>query len=68
VQRGQRFHPSSLPTDRNNRGVHEDPAPTPEEQERAPEELTEHQEAGGAGHGDDDLPGDDPPAEPIHES
>jgi hypothetical protein len=48
--------------------VHEDPAPTPEEHEQAPERLPEAQDAEGAGHGDDDLPGDDPPAAPIHES
>lgn len=48
--------------------MHEDPAATPDEQEQAPEETPEHQAAEGAGFGDDELPGDDPPAEPIHES
>jgi hypothetical protein len=47
--------------------VQEDPTPTPEEHEA--QDLTpELQDAEGAGHGDDDLPGDDPPSEPIHES
>jgi hypothetical protein len=46
----------------------EDPAPTPEEHEQAPEQTSEHQAAEGPGHEDDRLPGDDPPAEPIHES
>jgi hypothetical protein len=48
--------------------VHEDPAPTPEEQERATEELPDQQSAEGPGHEDDSLPGDKPPDEPIHES
>jgi hypothetical protein len=39
--------------------VQEDPAPTPEEQEQAPEQLPESQAAEGAGHEDDDLPGED---------
>ena len=68
VQRGQCFQASSLATDRNNRAVQEDPAPTPEEQERAPEELTENEAASAPGHEDDELPGDEPPADPIHES
>jgi hypothetical protein len=61
VQRGQCFQASSLPTDRNNRAVQEDPAPTPEEQEQAPEQLPESQAAEGAGHEDDDLPGEGEP-------
>jgi hypothetical protein len=68
VQRGQCFQASSLATDRNNRAVHEDPAPTSEEQERAPEELPEHEAASAPGHEDDQLPGDEPPADPIHEA
>lgn len=48
--------------------MQEDPAPTPEEQEQAPERLPEAQEAAAPGHEDDDLPGDNPPDEPIHES
>jgi hypothetical protein len=46
----------------------EDPVPQREEQEQAPEQQEEHQSAVGPGHEDDRLPGDDPPAEPIHES
>ncbi len=46
----------------------DDPAPTMDEQERAPDEQEEHQAAQAPGHEDDRLPGDDPPAEPIHES
>jgi hypothetical protein len=48
--------------------MHEDPAPTPEEQEQAPERLPEQQETGGPGQGDEELPADNPPSEPIHES
>ena len=48
--------------------MHEDPAPTPEEREDAPEQLPESQAAQAPGHEDDKLPGDDPPDEPIHES
>jgi hypothetical protein len=48
--------------------MQEDPAPTPEEQEQAPEDLPEHQAAEGQGHEDDDMPGDSPPSEPIHDS
>jgi hypothetical protein len=59
AQTGQRLQASSSPTDRNNRGVHEDPAPTPEEQEQGPEELPEAQAAEGPGHEDDELPGED---------
>lgn len=68
VQRGQCFQASSLPTDRNNRAVQEDPAPTPEEQERAPEELPEHEAASAPGQDDDELPGDEPPADPGNDS
>ncbi|HEX7254307.1 MAG TPA: hypothetical protein VF236_00095 [Gaiellaceae bacterium] len=39
--------------------MHEDPAPTPEEQEQTPELLPESQAAEGPGHEDDDLPGED---------
>lgn len=59
VQRGQCFQASSLPTDRNNRAMQEDPAPTPEEHEQAPEQLPESQAAEGPGHEDDELPEDD---------
>ncbi len=41
--------------------MHEDPAPTPEEQEQATEQLPESQAAEGPGHEDDDLPGEDDP-------
>ena len=58
-QSGQRLQASSSPTDRKNRAVHEDPAPTPEEHEQAPEQLPESQAAEGPGHEDDDLPEDD---------
>jgi hypothetical protein len=68
VQRGQCLQASSLPTDRNNRAVHEDPAPTPEEQERAPEELPEHESTSAPGREDDDFPGDEPPADPTHDA
>jgi hypothetical protein len=40
--------------------VHEDPPPTPEEQEQATEQLPESQAAEAPGHDDDDLPEDDP--------
>ncbi|HEU6444011.1 MAG TPA: hypothetical protein VFL61_03035 [Gaiellaceae bacterium] len=43
--------------------MHEDPAPTPEEQEQVPERLPEAQAAEGAGHEDDELPGDEATAE-----
>ena len=33
-----------------------------------PEQLSDSQAAEGPGHEDDELPGDDPPAEPISES
>lgn len=56
AQTGQRFQPSSSPTDRKNRAVHEDPAPTPEEHEDAPEQLPEAQAAEGPGHEDDEQP------------
>ena len=48
--------------------MRDDPEPTPEEQEQTAEQLPESQAAEGPGHEDDELPGDDPPAEPIHES
>jgi hypothetical protein len=48
--------------------VNEDPAPTPEEQERTPELQDELQGGSGPGHENDELPGEDPPAEPITES
>ncbi|HET8653541.1 MAG TPA: hypothetical protein VFM13_13325 [Gaiellaceae bacterium] len=48
--------------------MHEDPAPTPEEHEQAPDRIEESQAAEGPGHEDDELPGDSPPDEPIHES
>jgi hypothetical protein len=48
--------------------VDEDPAPTSDEQEQAPEQQDDHAGAAGPGHKGDRLPGDDPPAEPIHES
>jgi hypothetical protein len=48
--------------------VDEDPAPTSDEQEQAPEQQDDHEGAAGPGHKGDRLPGDDPPAEPIHES
>jgi hypothetical protein len=47
--------------------VHEDPAPTPEEQERAPEELPEHDAASAPGRDDDELLGDEP-ADPSPDS
>ena len=59
AQSGQRLQASSSPTDRNNRAVHEDPAPTPEEHEQVPEQLPESQAAEGPGHEDDELPEDD---------
>ena len=68
AQTGQYLQPSSSLTDRNNRPVHEDPAPTPEEQEEAPDHQDEMEGAAAPGQEDDQLPGDDPPAEPIHES
>ena len=39
--------------------MNEDPAPTPEEQEEAPEQLPESQAAAGQGHEDDEAPGED---------
>ena len=48
--------------------MHEDPAATPEEQEQVPERLPESLAAEGAGHEDDELPGDEPPAEPMPDS
>jgi hypothetical protein len=68
AQRGQCFQASSLPTDRNNTAVQEDPAPTPHEQERAPAELPEHEATSAPGQEDDALPGDEPPADPIHDA
>jgi hypothetical protein len=68
AQTGQCFQPSRSATDRNNRAMQEDPEATPEEQEQATERLPEAQEAAAPGHEDDDLPGDKPPDEPIHES
>lgn len=47
--------------------MHEDPAPTAEEQEQVPAGLQEHQEAEGQGHGDDDMPGGGQPSEPTDE-
>jgi hypothetical protein len=68
VQRGQCFQASSLPTDRNNRAVHEDPAPTDEEQERTPEEVPEHEATSAPGREDDELPGGEPPGDPSGDS
>jgi len=48
--------------------VNEDPAATPEEQEQAPDDLQEHQEAEGQGHGDDEMPGGGPPSDPIDDA
>ena len=48
--------------------MHDQPRPTDEEQEQAPERLPEEEAKTGAGFERDELPGDDPPREPIHES
>ena len=48
--------------------MHDNPAPTEQEQDDAPDRLSEEQEKSGQGHEDDRLPGDEPPSEPIHES
>lgn len=48
--------------------MNEDPAPTPEEQERTPELQDQMQSGSGPGHENDELPGDDSSAEPINES
>ena len=48
--------------------MEDQPTPTEEEQERAPREQPEHEAMSGARYEDPELPGDDPPDEPIHES
>jgi hypothetical protein len=52
----------------NNRAMSDQPAPTEQEQEEAPERQEEEQATPGPGHENPELPGDDPPAAPIHES
>ncbi len=49
--------------------MHDQPAPTPQEQDEPLERIAEEEAMRGPGFdSDEDLPGNDPPEEPIHES
>ena len=48
--------------------MHDQHESTPEEDEQAPEQQQEYEAMEGPGQGDQPLPGDAPPEEPIHES
>jgi hypothetical protein len=61
-QRGQYLHPSSSDTVGNNSPVHDQPEPTPEEHELAPEHQEEAEEQRGPAPADPELPAEDPDA------
>jgi hypothetical protein len=58
LQRGQYFQPSSSDTVGNNSQVHDQPKPTPEEHEQAPERQDEAEEQRGPAPADP-VPGEE---------
>ena len=60
MQRGQNFQPSSSDTVGNNSPVHDQPEPTPQEKEQAPEWQEEAEEQRGPAPADPELPAEDP--------
>ena len=48
--------------------MHDQIRPTPEENEEAPERQDEAEAMQAPGQGEQPLPGDAPPEEPVHES
>jgi hypothetical protein len=66
-QRGQYLQRSSSGTVGNNRAVHQEPEPTPEEHDDAPDRQHEAEEQRGAPPAEPKLPAE-APDEPIHDA